>query len=59
MADYEGAAEVYSVATKKEQAKKVLTEACNMVKQSPELRSVLKKEEMIFTSMLHLLSLKL
>lgn len=43
MADYEGAAEVYSVATKKEQAKKVLTEACNMVKQSPELRSVLKK----------------
>ena len=43
IADYEGAAEVYSVATKKEQAKKVLTEACNMVKQSPELRSVLKK----------------
>ena len=43
MADYEGAAEIYSVATKKEQAKKVLTEACNMVKQSPELRSVLKK----------------
>ncbi len=43
IADYEGAAEVYSVATKKDQAKKVLTEAINMVKQSPELRAVLKK----------------
>ena len=42
-ADYEGAAEIYSVATKKDQAKKVLTEAINMVKQSPELRAVLKK----------------
>lgn len=43
IADYEGAAEIYSVATKKDQAKKVLTEAINMVKQSPELRAVLKK----------------
>ncbi len=43
IADYEGAAEIYSVATKKDQAKKVLTEASNMVKQSPELRAVLKK----------------
>ena len=42
-ADYEGAAEIYSVATKKDQAKKVLTEAVNMIKQSPELRAVLKK----------------
>lgn len=41
--DYEGAAEVYSVATKKDQARKVLTEAVNMVKQSPELRAVLRK----------------
>ena len=41
--DYEGAAEIYSVATKKDQAKKVLTEAVNMIKQSPELRAVLKK----------------
>jgi len=43
IADHEGAAEIYSVATKKDQAKKVLTEAVNMVKQSPELRAVLKK----------------
>lgn len=43
IADYEGAVEIYSVATKKDQAKKVLTEAINMVKQSPELRAVLKK----------------
>jgi len=43
IADFEGAAEVYSVATKKDQAKKCLTEAVNMVKQSPELRAVTKK----------------
>lgn len=43
IADHEGAAEIYSVATKKDQAKKVLTEAINMVKQSPELRAVLRK----------------
>lgn len=43
VADYEGAAEIYSVATKKDQAKKVLTEAVNMVKQSPELRAIIKK----------------
>ncbi len=43
IADHEGAAEIYSVATKKEQAAKCLTEAVNMVKQSPELASVLKK----------------
>lgn len=43
VADYEGAAEIYSVATKKDQAKKVLTEAINMVKQSPALREVLRK----------------
>lgn len=41
--DGEGAAEIYSVATKKDQAKKVLTEAINMINQSPELRAVLKK----------------
>ena len=45
IADYEGAAEIYSVATKKDQAKKVLTEAVNMVKQSPELRAVVKKRK--------------
>ena len=43
IADGEGAAEIYSVATKKDQAKKVLTEAVNMIKQSPELRAVVKK----------------
>lgn len=43
VADGEGAAEIYAVATKKDQAKKVFTEAVNMVKQSPELRAVLKK----------------
>ena len=43
IADYEGAAEIYSVATKKDQAKKTLTEAVNMEKQSPELRAVIKK----------------
>ncbi len=43
VADYEGAAEIYSVATKKDQASKVLTEAHNMVKQSPELRAVIRK----------------
>lgn len=43
IADHEGAAEIYSVATKKDQAKKVLTEAVNMVKQSPELRAALRK----------------
>ena len=42
-ADYEGGAEVYCVATKRDQAKIVLTEAVNMVKQSPELRALLKK----------------
>ncbi len=43
VADYEGAAEIYSVATKKDQARKTLTEAVNMIKQSPELRAVIKK----------------
>ena len=43
VADYKGAAEIYSVATKKDQARKTLTEAVNMVKQSPELRAIIKK----------------
>lgn len=43
VADYEGAAEIYSVATKKDQARKALTEVVNMIKQSPELRAVIKK----------------
>lgn len=40
VADCEGAAEIYSVATKKEGAQKALTEAVNMVGQSPELRAI-------------------
>lgn len=43
IADKEGAAEVYSVATKLDQAKRILTEAHNMVKQSPELRALIRK----------------
>ena len=41
--DHEGAAEIYSVATKKDQAKKAHVEAVNMMRQSPELRAVLRK----------------
>lgn len=59
IADYEGAAEIYSVATKKDQAKKVLTEAINMIKQSPELRAVLKSAETTFISLLLHHTLKL
>ena len=43
VADREGAAEIYSVATKLDQSKRILTEAHNMVKQSPELRALIKK----------------
>lgn len=42
-ADKEGASEVYSVATKLDQSKRIVTEAWNMVRQSPDLRQVLKK----------------
>jgi phage terminase large subunit-like protein len=45
MADGEGGAEVYSVATKKDQARIVFTEAVNMVKQSPALSRHLKKRK--------------
>lgn len=50
VADYEGAAEIYSVATKKDQARKTLTEAVNMVRQSPELRAVKKSGATTSTS---------
>ena len=43
VADGEGGPEVYSVATKRDQAKIVFTEAVNMVRQSPELSQYLKK----------------
>lgn len=45
IADKEAGAEVYSVATKKDQAKIVFDEVCNMVKQSPELAKACKKRK--------------
>lgn len=45
IADGEGGAEIYSVATKKDQAKIIFREACNMVRQSPELASIIKKHK--------------
>ncbi|GIW49196.1 MAG: hypothetical protein KatS3mg079_672 [Caloramator sp.] len=45
IADGEGGAEIYSVATKKDQARIVFTEAVNMVKQSPYLSKHLKKRK--------------
>ncbi len=45
IADGEGGAEVYSVATKKDQARIVFTEAVNMAKQSPALSKHLKKRK--------------
>lgn len=43
IADGENGAEVYSVATKKDQAALVFNEACNMVKQSPALQTMIRK----------------
>lgn len=43
VADHEGAAEIYCVATKKDQARKALVEAVNMVRQSPELGAIIRK----------------
>lgn len=43
--DGEGGPEVYTVATKKDQARIVFTEATNMVSQSPELRKHLRKRK--------------
>lgn len=45
IADGEGAAECYSVATKKDQAKKAFKSACNMVAQSPQLLKYVKKRQ--------------
>ena len=45
VADGEAGAEIYSVATKKDQARLVFDEAVNMVKQSPDLQKVLKKRK--------------
>lgn len=43
VADGEGAAEIYSVATKHDQASKVFRAACNMRAQSPEIAALTKK----------------
>lgn len=43
VADGEGAAEIYSVATKRDQASKVFRAACNMRAQSPEIAALTKK----------------
>lgn len=45
IADNEPGAEVYSVATKKDQAKIIFTEALNMTRQSPELIEITKKRK--------------
>lgn len=45
IADDEPGAEVYSVATKKDQARIIFDETCNMVRQSPELLQVIKKRK--------------
>ena len=45
IADNEAGAEVYSVATKKDQARIIFDELCNMVRQSPDLLRVCKKRK--------------
>ena len=45
IADGEAGAEVYSVASKKDQAKIIYEEVCNMVRQSPELLEITKKRK--------------
>ncbi|WP_169976524.1 terminase large subunit [Campylobacter sp. RM16191] len=45
IADDEPGAEIYSVATKKDQAKIIFDETLNMVKQSPQLNKFLKKRK--------------
>ena len=45
LADNEAGAEIYSVATKKDQAKIIFDETCNMVAQSPHLRKHIKKRK--------------
>ncbi len=45
LADGEAGAEIYSLATKLDQAKLVFNEAVNMVKQSPELSALIKKRK--------------
>lgn len=43
IADGEGGAEIFSVATKKDQARIIFNEARNMIRQSPELAAIVKR----------------
>ncbi len=45
IADNEAGAEVYSVASKKDQARIIYEEVCNMVRQSPDLLAITKKRK--------------
>ena len=45
IADNEAGAEVYSVASKKDQARIIYEEVCNMVRQSSELAEIMKKRK--------------
>lgn len=45
LADHEAGAEIYSCATKKDQAKIIFDEVCNMVNQSPQLRALIRKRK--------------
>jgi len=45
IADGEGGAEIYSIATKKDQARLIFEECCNMVQQSKELSECVKKRK--------------
>lgn len=45
IADNEAGAEVYSVASKRDQARIIFDEVCNMVKQSPDLLQVVRKRK--------------
>ena len=45
LADGEAGAEIFSIATKKDQARVIFEECCNMVKQSPALSAHIKKRK--------------
>ena len=49
IADGEAGAEVYSVATKRDQARIIFDETVNMVRQSQDLLQVVKKRKVICT----------
>lgn len=57
LGDKEPGAEVYSTATKKDQAKIVFDETCHMVQQSPELKKFIKSVRVTFILALLCLSL--